>query len=70
MQLYDVVEITETQSLKKANDLLAVGWKLVAVSTNHNAKGYPESSYVLGRSADMPKLPTRPALAELGEQLA
>lgn len=59
MQLSDVVEITETQTLSEANGLLALGWKLVAVSTNHNGRGHPEPCYVLGRSADMPALPTR-----------
>lgn len=59
MQIFDVVEIVEAKSLKTANGLLELGWKLVAVATNHNAKGYPEPLYVLGRTADMPKLPYR-----------
>lgn len=61
MQLSDVVEITDTQNLKKANALLAMGWKLVAVSTTHNNKGWPEPVYLLGRSADMPALSSRPS---------
>jgi hypothetical protein len=41
------VEVIEANTVKTANDLLAKGWKLVAVTTASGANGHAHPCYVL-----------------------
>lgn len=62
MQLSDVVEVIEAHAAKTANELLAKGWKLVAVSTSTGANGRANPCYVLARDSSMPSLEGKPPL--------
>lgn len=51
MQLFEAGEVCEANSTDTANQLLAEGWKLLAVVTTGGPNGHVPC-YVLGRSAN------------------